>query len=76
MQYSHDSGIRDRVRELVREGWTVKNGGAHSMLYTPSRRYRLAIPGSPGCANTRHAFLQQVKRIMRMEQEHLSKVGA
>ncbi len=66
MRYSKDDHINDEVNRLVsEEGWFVQRGGKHFKLYSPDRKIRHIIPGTPSDGRASLNWLSDLRRLKR-----------
>jgi hypothetical protein len=75
MHFSHDKDISDECRRLLSLGWRAVDGGKHWKLYTPSGRYMVPVPGTPGDRRSLLNFKSGIRRIARMEEEYVQAQG-
>lgn len=54
---------RALVRQVLREGWTLSNGGKHPKLTAPSGAV-VILPSSPSDTDAEHMIVRRIKRIL------------
>jgi hypothetical protein len=62
--YSNNRDVHKLVRELVRAGWTVRNGGVHKKLVAPCGS-NISIPGSTSDHRSFLNFRADVRRVSK-----------
>lgn len=67
MKYSASKEISVLVRQLVRDGWSFRNGRHHGRLYAPAGVAILSVPCTPGDRRAFINFRQDVRRVLRSQ---------
>lgn len=57
-----DRELRPLVRRLLAQGWRIRNGKRHAILYPPNGKIGMPVPGSAGDHRTAHNFRAYVRR--------------
>jgi len=63
--YSESKDINRMVRELLLEGWTLKQSGKHPKLTSPGGEGFVTFAMSPSDVNAHRQFARAVKRLKR-----------
>lgn len=66
-RYSNDKDIDNKVRTLIKSGWSVRPGRKHAVLISPLG-YRLAIPSTPSDYRSGRNFIRDVRHINRKQE--------
>lgn len=64
-----DKEMREKVRDLIANGWREVEGRRHLRVVSPSGLHTLTVPGTPGDRRALENWLHQVRRIERAEKE-------
>jgi hypothetical protein len=62
-KYSKDSRIQELVEQVLAQGWTIRDGGKHWVLYPADRSHRpIPVPGTPSEYRSYNNFRAQLRR--------------
>ncbi len=60
--------LRDTLREMLAEGWTIEHGKKHEKLVSPNGRRRLPLPRAK-FSRRPHALKNYLKTLLRARKE-------
>jgi predicted RNA binding protein YcfA (HicA-like mRNA interferase family) len=63
--YSRCRAINDKVRELIRQGWTAWRGGKHVRVQHPNG-FTITVPGRPSDHRSERNWFAQLRRAEQM----------
>ena len=62
-KYSKDNKIQELTEQVLAQGWTIRSGGKHWILYPADRTQRpITVPGTPGDFRSVKNFRSQLRR--------------
>ena len=62
-KYSHDSEVQKLTEQVLAQGWTIRQGGKHWVLYPADRTQRpITVPGTPGDHRSAKNFRSMLRR--------------
>jgi lysylphosphatidylglycerol synthetase-like protein (DUF2156 family) len=67
--FSSDKRVREECQRLVDAGWTVREGGKHTVLKSPSGRFKVSVPSTIFEGKSFQNFRSVVRRVERQEAE-------